>query len=79
MIKLKGWTDASKVTTYMVIVQNNEKYVVIDTFKDSFVVAQYDQNTRKITPKYKFIEVKSVNKDALELTNTGKLKVSSPK
>lgn len=77
-IIMYGSNSAAEKEDYLIMESTNDQnFVVINTYKDKFIIAPVNLEKKEITPKFQFIEIKSDIDDKVEfsLVHTGKLKV----
>jgi hypothetical protein len=67
-----GIGEAANKNYHVLIEQDNTTYVVLETYKEYYIVAPVDIKKKKIIPKYKLVEMK--DKD-ITIKNTGTLTV----
>ena len=73
-----GSKVAAEKEDYLIMESTNDQnFVVINTYKDKFIIAPVNLEKKEITPKFQFIDMKSDKDNKVEFTlvNTGKLKV----
>jgi hypothetical protein len=73
-----GSNSAADKEDYLIMNStNDQKYVIINTFQDKFIIAPVSLEKKEIIPKFQFIEIKSDKDNKVEFTlvHTGKLKV----
>ncbi|MDG0062102.1 hypothetical protein [Priestia sp. P5] len=82
MANKMGEHEAITKEKYIILEKaNNEKYVVVNNYKNMLIIEPVNLNTKVISPSFQFIELKSDkdNKFKFKVIHTGKLKVEGPK
>jgi hypothetical protein len=76
--KIWGFHESASKENYTILEKsNNQKYVVINSFKDMLIIEPVNLKTKVITPNFEFIELKSEKDNIIKLkvAHTGRLKV----
>ncbi|MFC7440716.1 hypothetical protein [Laceyella putida] len=65
--RASGYLIASNQVEYLVAQEGNTTYVVVDVYKDAFIMMPVDLEKRTVKPEYRFVDQKKELKEATRL------------
>lgn len=65
--RTSGYIVAANQTEYLVTLDDDKPYVVVDTYKDALILMPIDLKTKKLSSTYRFVDQKSELDDSIQL------------